>query len=121
SSSVSIGDLAENAPATEYPPLHARIQEQSPPERSAALAKTIPRPSRAPTESVQAEAANGLMRSYHATPSVSGFVPAPASRPRFRITATGQLERSIQSSIWIPVAIPADAHLRVISISDDDV
>jgi photosystem II stability/assembly factor-like uncharacterized protein len=40
---------------------------------------------------------------------------------RFRITGAGQLERSLQPNIWMPVPIAPDTRLRVVSISGSDV
>jgi hypothetical protein len=127
SSSVSLGDLsaqrAQNAPPAEQTQIHAQMQAQITAYRSAmAESKAAPRSS-APassTESVQVapSPAFGALRATH---PVAGFIPAPIARPRFRITGSGQLERSTQPSIWMPVPIASDAHFRVVSIWGADV
>ena len=127
SSSVGLGDLsaqrAQNAPPAEQTQIHAQMQAQITAYRSAmAESKAAPRSS-APassTESVQVapSPAFGALRATHPD---AGFIPAPTTRPRFRINDRGQLERSTQPSIWMPVPIASDAHFRVLSISGDDV
>jgi photosystem II stability/assembly factor-like uncharacterized protein len=99
------------------------MQAQITAYRSAmAESKAAPRSS-APassTESVQVapSPAFGALRTTHPD---AGFIPAPTPRPRFRINDRGRLERSVQSSIWMPVPIASDAHFRVVSIWGADV
>jgi hypothetical protein len=124
---VSLGDLAQqaqNAPPTEQAQIHAQMQAETRAYRGAIRAdKAAPRSTAPPsaTESVQVEAgtAFGALQTTH---PAAGFIPVPTTaRPRFRITSTGQVERSVQSSVWMPVFIAADARFRIVSISGSDV
>lgn len=124
-SSRSFGDLsqqrAQNSPPAEQAQLHAQMQAQMVARRSAvAQANATQRSSTPPssTQSVQVApgSASAVLQTTH---PAAGFIPAP--RPRFRITDNGRLERSVQSSIWMPVAVAEGVQLRVVCISGADV
>ena len=84
-----------------------------------AEAKAAPQP--ASSAAVRIAPANTFASSAQATQTLSGLVPALSPRPRFRITGAGQIERSVQSSIWMPVAVAPDTHFRALAISGSDV
>lgn len=46
---------------------------------------------------------------------------SPTPRPRFRITGSGQLERSVEPNMWTPAPVGRDVHLRVVAVFGDDV
>jgi hypothetical protein len=127
SSSQTLGDLAlqkaQNTPApADQAQLQADLRGQTAYRGAMAAAKTAPRPAPSSTQSVQVESSNAFAGSLQTTqPALRGLIAAPTSRPRFRITDSGQLERSVQSGIWMPVSIAPDAHFRVLSISGDNV
>ena len=127
SSSETLGDLtlqkAQNTPSpADEAQLQAELRGQTAYRGAMAAAKAAPRPAPSSTQSVQVESSNAFTRSLQTTqPALRGLIAAPTPRPRFRITDSGQLERSVQSSIWMPVSIAPDAHLRVLSISGSDV
>jgi photosystem II stability/assembly factor-like uncharacterized protein len=123
---VSLGDLsqsAQNAPPPQQAQLQAELRANRTDQSAMARAKMAPRAS-APssTQSVQVQADDAFTRSLEPTHGVARFIATPTpARPRFRISETGQLERSIQSGDWMPVPVAPDAHLRVVSISGDNV
>jgi len=135
SSSGSFGALsfqkAQNEPPAEQAQLHAQMEAEVRGNRATsdsamAQAKAAPRAASPPvassTQSVQVEASNALTRSLETTQPVAGFIAAPnATRPRFRISDEGRIERSVQASVWMPVAIASGIRFRVISVAGSDV
>ena len=89
---------------------------------AAATAKPAPRSTQpaSATETVKVEPRLALRR-LHTTDSAAGFIPAVAVQPRFRITGSGHLERSIQASIWMPVSIDSGVRFRVVSLFGSDI
>ena len=127
SSSQTLGDLAfqkaQNTPSpADEAQLQAELRGQTAYRGAMSAAKTAPRPAPSSTQSVQVESSNAFTGSLQTTqPAVRGLIAAPTPRPHFRITDSGQLERSTEPGAWFPVPIAADAHFRVISISGPDV
>lgn len=127
SSHASFGDLsarrAQNAlsPADESQAQAESDAEVSTYRGAMAQAKAAPRSPTTATQSANGEASITLTRSLQNPQTVAGFVHAPPPRPQFRIDSAGQLERSTQPGIWVPVAIAQDIRFRVVAISGSDV
>ncbi len=128
SSHASFGDLsARRAKSALSPADESQTRAESDAEVSAyrsamAQAKAAPRsPSTSATQSLNGEASSTLTRSLQNPQTVAGFVHAPPPRSQFRIDSAGQLERSTQPGIWVPVAIAQDIRFRVVAISGADV
>ncbi len=126
SSSSSLGDVAQQAQNTPSPadeaPLQAELRAQSAYHGTMMEKKAAPPAAPSASQSVQVESGAGFAGSLKTTHSaVGGLIATPVLRPHFRITDSGQLERSTELGAWIQVPIAPDAHFRVISISGADV
>jgi hypothetical protein len=126
SSSSSLGDVAQQAQNSPAPAdeaqLQAELRAQTADRGIMREEKAAPRAAPSVSQSVQVESSHsfaGSLKTAH--PLVGGLIAAPAVRPHFRITGSGQLERSTEPGAWLPVPIAPDAHFRVISISGADV
>jgi photosystem II stability/assembly factor-like uncharacterized protein len=88
-----------------------------------AMAKAAPRSPvpESSTESVQVAPSPTFLGALKTTRQVAGFIPVPTPRPRFRISDSGGIERSVESSIWMPVPIVEGVRFRVLSSFGDDV
>jgi len=122
--SASGGELAQQA--QNVPPANqSQIDSEFAAHRGAVgAAKATPSTAAPPsaTETVAVQPAEAFTRSLKTTqPAVRGLIAGMALRPRFRITDSGQLERSTQSGLWSPAPIAADVRFRVLSISGSDV
>lgn len=128
SSSASFGDLSSQhaqsapSPADELQDQAATHAELSADRSAMAEAKAAQRsPTASATQSVDAEARSTLTRSLQTPPPVAAFIHAPPQHPQFRISRAGQLERSTQTGIWLPVPIGPGIRFRVVAISAADV
>ncbi len=128
SSHASCGDLSARRAQNALPPAdESQAQAETDAEVSAyrsamAQAKAARgSPTTSATQSVDAEARSTLTRSLQNPQPVAGFVHAPPPRPQFRISSAGQLERSTQTGIWVPIPVGQGIRFRVVAISGADV